>query len=60
VADDGKDDLTQGGVHRDEALEETIETSGGAVKGVDTSSTPCHKGKEDRIRNTLGRGCRKD
>ena len=37
MTDDGKDNLTQGGIHGDEALEETVETSGGTVVGIETS-----------------------
>ena len=37
VADDCKDDLTQGGIHGDEALEETVQASGGAVVRIETS-----------------------
>jgi hypothetical protein len=58
VADDCKDDLTQGGVHRDETLEETVQTSGRTVVRIETGGRPSYEGEEDSVGDTLSRGCR--
>jgi len=58
VADDCKDDLTQGGVHRDETLEETVEAGRRTVVCIEASGSPGNEGEEDCVGDALGRGSR--
>lgn len=56
MADDSKDNLTEGGIHCDEALEEAIETGRGAVVRIETSRGPRNEGEEDSISDTQDSG----